>query len=102
MRGENDWNTSDKGARRAWVAARHRILLLVGDNFEDFVTVPAPEQTLAGRDTLAARFTEWWGTRWIVVPNPTYGSWETAITVGAPRNRPQAALDRKYVALRTR
>jgi acid phosphatase len=102
MRDENGWKASDKGTRRAWVAARHRILLQVGDNFEDFISVPQQSQTLAGRDALAARYTSWWGTKWIVLPNPTYGSWETAITVGAPADQPQAALNRKYAALRTR
>ena len=102
LRGENGWNSSDKGPRRAWVAARHRILLLVGDNVEDFITVPPRDQTLAGRDAMADRYADWWGTKWIVVPNPTYGSWEAAITVGAPRDEPQAALNRKYAALRTR
>jgi acid phosphatase len=102
LRGENGWDSSDKGPRRAWVAARHRILLLVGDNVEDFITVPPRDQTLAGRDAMADRYGDWWGTKWIVVPNPTYGSWESAITVGAPRGQPQAALNRKYAALRTR
>jgi acid phosphatase len=30
------------------------------------------------------RYASYWGTRWFVVPNPMYGSWEGAITAGAP------------------
>ena len=97
MRGENGWNTTDKGPRRAFVAHRYRILLLVGDNFEDFVSVPADARTIEGRDAIAAQYAEWWGSRWIVLPNPTYGSWEQAITAGAA---PAEALTRKYAALR--
>lgn len=98
MRGENGWDSSDKGSRRAFVAEKYRIVLLVGDNFEDFISVS--DKSLAGRDTLADRYADWWGTKWIVLPNPTYGSWEQAITLGAPQNDPAAALARKYAALR--
>lgn len=98
MRGENGWNSSDKGSRRAFVAEKYRIVLLVGDNFEDFISVN--DKSLAGRDALADKYTDWWGLKWIVLPNPTYGSWEQAITLGAPQNDPAAALARKYAALR--
>ena len=97
-RHEQGWETSDKGARRAYVAQRYRILLLVGDNFEDFVSVR--DKSMAGRDQLAAKYTEWWGAKWIVLPNPTYGSWEQAITLGAPPGDEAAAVARKYAALK--
>jgi len=98
MRGENGWDSSDKGSRRAFVAAKYRILLLIGDNFEDFVSVA--DKSMGGRDALASKYDDWWGSKWIVLPNPTYGSWEQAITLGAPANDPSAALARKYAALR--
>lgn len=34
-RHENGWDASDKSSRRQAIAATHRILLLIGDNFED-------------------------------------------------------------------
>lgn len=98
MRGENGWDSSDKGSRRSFVAAKYRVLLLVGDNFEDFISVP--DKSMAGRDVRASKYDEWWGSKWIVLPNPTYGSWEQAITLGAPPNDAAAALARKYAALR--
>ena len=98
MRGEHGWDASDKGGRRAFVAEHYRILLLVGDNFEDFVSVK--DKSIGGRDVLADKYAEWWGSKWIVLPNPTYGSWEQAITLGAPQDDPGAALARKYAALR--
>lgn len=97
MRGENGWTTTDKGPRRAFVARRYRIVLLVGDNFEDFVSVPADARTIQGRDAIAAQYAGWWGSRWIVLPNPTYGSWEQAVTAGAA---PGGAMASKYAALR--
>lgn len=97
-RHEQGWDSSDKGSRRAFVAKRYRILLLVGDNFEDFLSVPAAEKSMAGRDVLFDKYEDYIGRRWIVLPNPTYGSWEQAITQGAPDDA--AALARKYAALR--
>jgi 5'-nucleotidase (lipoprotein e(P4) family) len=100
MRGENGWNSSDKGSRRAFVARRFRILLLVGDNIEDFISVPDAGKSVAGRAAMAARYTSWWGTKWIVLPNPTYGSWEQALTFGVTRPTDEQTRAAKYAALR--
>jgi acid phosphatase len=98
LRGENGWESSDKGPRRTFVAKSYRILLLVGDNFEDFVSVT--DKSIGGRDALAAKYSDWWGARWIVLPNPTYGSWGQAVTLGAPQGSDAAALARKFAALK--
>ncbi len=69
---------SDKGQRRATIAEQFRILLLVGDNTADF----APGFRGAGakeRAALTEHYTDWWGRRWIMLPNPMYGSWEEAL-----------------------
>jgi 5'-nucleotidase (lipoprotein e(P4) family) len=76
-RGEQpDW-TSDKSSRRAFVAQTHRILLLIGDDFNDFTYLsrPAPWE----RVRLAQEYSDYWGTGWILLPNPMYGSWEQAL-----------------------
>jgi acid phosphatase len=59
------------------VAERYRILLLVGDNFGDFAA--EVDTTVAARRQRSRAFREYWGTRWIVLPNPQYGSWEGAL-----------------------
>jgi acid phosphatase len=69
--------SSDKSSRRKAIASRYRILLLMGDNLGDFVS--GENVSLAERDALAERFRDKWGTKWIVIPNPQYGSWEDAI-----------------------
>ena len=95
-RNENGWSASDKGARRQAVAANYRILLLVGDNFEDFLS--GTLATIDNRFTLADKYAGYWGEKWIILPNPTYGSWESAITAGVSGDA--AILAAKYKALR--
>ena len=66
-----------KSPRRQWVAEQFRILVLVGDNFGDFAS--EVETSVDDRHRTAGAFEEYWGTRWIVLPNPQYGSWEGAL-----------------------
>lgn len=78
--GENDWG-SDKAARRAFVARTHRILMLVGDDLNDFVSVAAAK-TPADRLALAKQYSAKWNDRWVLIPNPAYGSWDRIIYSG--------------------
>lgn len=77
-RGERpEWSASAKGPRRAYIAGAYRIVMLVGDDLGDFLVDAAgtPEE----RRTKTAPYSDWWGRRWIMLSNPTYGSWERAI-----------------------
>lgn len=93
-----EWASSDKSPRRAWVAASYRVLLLLGDDLNDFAN--ARELSPKDRDAVVERAASWWGTRWIIVPNPMYGSFERAITSGA--KTPCEQLRKKIEALRDR
>ncbi|SDI98040.1 5'-nucleotidase, lipoprotein e(P4) family [Pseudomonas flavescens] len=66
---------SDKTCRRQWVGERARVLLMVGDSYGDFIAAPnrASDQRQA-----AAPYLAWFGQRWFLLPNPTYGGWYTA------------------------
>ena len=88
-----EWSASDKTARRAAVAKTHRILLLVGDDLGDFMPSGG---TVEARDARVATHADAWGTTWIVVPNPMYGSWERAVLDSHPGTSPFA---RKATAL---
>ena len=77
MRGERPEWKSDKGSRRDLVAQRYRVLLLLGDDLNDFAN--ARDLSVADRDALFARTTSWWGTRWFMIPNAIYGSWERSV-----------------------
>lgn len=89
--GENGW-TSKKGARVAAVAATHRILLMIGDNLGDFTD--ATGGTPADRDRVFADNAGRWGREWIAIPNPIYGSWESAL---APGDLPEEEKRRRKV-----
>lgn len=74
-REQTEW-TNDKTTRRAFIAATHRVLMLLGDDLNDFISVA--RLTSAERRTVVARESARWGRDWIIFPNPMYGSWESA------------------------
>lgn len=92
-----EWG-SDKTTRRAFVARDYRVVLVAGDDLNDFVS-GARGAGVAERFDLARRYGERWGRGWFVLPNPTYGSWESAILLEAPRDDRDAVLRAKYDAL---
>jgi len=81
--GENGW-TSDKAERRRFLASGYRIILLVGDDLGDFVsareTTGIENLTPNQRVQLALKYRDFWEKKWILLPNPIYGGWETAIS----------------------
>jgi acid phosphatase len=67
---------SEKSSRRSLIAQDYRILLLIGDDFGDFVQ--GARGTLAARKELSDAHAAMWGVKWIALANPMYGSWKTA------------------------
>lgn len=64
----------DKTSRRSYVAEQYRIILIIGDDANDFISVTgtvAPEQQME----IINKYRE----KWIVIPNPIYGGWEFAL-----------------------
>ena len=91
-----DWG-ADKSSRRAYLARTHRILQIEGDNLNDFLS--GARTTPEARRELVMGHAAFWGTRWIVMPNPAYGGWEGALygfDHGLPR---EEILRRKYQRL---
>jgi acid phosphatase len=68
---------TEKGCRRQLIGTQYRVLMQFGDQIGDFVTVLA--NTSASREKVMAPYLPWIGTRWFVLPNATYGSWEPAL-----------------------
>jgi acid phosphatase len=70
-----DWGSA-KGTRRAFVAKDYRVLLMLGDNFGDFVD--AYRGSEAERLKVFEDNRQRWGREWIMLANPSYGSFESA------------------------
>ncbi|MFI5098050.1 MAG: 5'-nucleotidase, lipoprotein e(P4) family [Candidatus Acidiferrales bacterium] len=79
-----DSKESDKTARRKISAAKFRILLQFGDQLGDFLQIPPASANLDGREKLFLAHQSMWGGRWFLLPNPTYGSWESAVGYSIP------------------
>ncbi|MFN2502563.1 MAG: 5'-nucleotidase, lipoprotein e(P4) family [Pyrinomonadaceae bacterium] len=69
---------SGKEPRRQMAAQKYRIVMLVGDNLDDFSNV-FERKSVADRFAEVDRARNEWGKRWIVLPNAMYGTWESAI-----------------------
>ena len=70
-------NGSEKNCRRKLAGQKYRVLMQFGDQIGDFVEVPA--NTRESRAQLYDQYNDWFGERWWMLPNPTYGSWEPAL-----------------------
>jgi acid phosphatase len=68
---------TEKGCRRQLIGRKYRVLQQLGDQIGDFVDVTA--NTADGRRAAMESYEAWIGDRWFVLPNPTYGSWESAL-----------------------
>ncbi|CAN5161098.1 N/A [soil metagenome] len=77
--GQPSW-TSAKTERRKLVADNYRILMLFGDDLNDFL--PARGISIDKRKALVKEHRNKWGVKWFVLPNPNYGSWERALYTG--------------------
>lgn len=76
MQGEKpEWGGA-KGTRRTVITKDYRVLLNIGDNFGDFddrYRTSEAERAKAFEADMA-----YWGRQWLMIANPTYGSFDTA------------------------
>lgn len=75
-KGEKKGWGSPKENRVAHVARDYRVLLIMGDNLGDFTD--RYKGTMDERDAFIRETRDHWGRDWIMMPNPEYGSWESA------------------------
>jgi 5'-nucleotidase (lipoprotein e(P4) family) len=68
-------NTSSKSGRRAKVAENHEIILLIGDNLNDFSELFEDRSSNNGKKAVDEN-REQFGLKFIILPNPMYGAWE--------------------------
>lgn len=91
---------SNKEPRRRKISENYRIVLLCGDNLNDFTDLfggKTTEERNAAVDAAQRKF----GTQFIVLPNPMYGDWENAIYGYNSRLPDQEKAERRKAALKT-
>jgi acid phosphatase len=71
-----EWTSGSKGARFAYIAKDYRVLLMFGDQFGDFTD--KYNTSVAEREKVFEELKAHFGHDWMVLPNPSYGSWESA------------------------
>ncbi|WP_165231056.1 5'-nucleotidase, lipoprotein e(P4) family [Aquisphaera insulae] len=95
LRADGEPNPDDKTSRRKWIADRFDILVIVGDNLRDFdetfafsspITPKDSPQKATGlirerKDKVDAR-RNFFGSLYIMLPNPTYGEWMRPMVFG--------------------
>ena len=82
---EPEWNR-EKRFRQELVARDYRVIMLIGDDLGDFLpctrakpVAPCTVATAEGRRRMIMEYSEYWGVRWHVLPNPMHGSWSSFI-----------------------
>lgn len=80
-------NTSSKDERREQIRENYEIILLLGDNLGDFDGLFDDRSTDFGKSEVK-NYSEEFGRRFIVFPNPIYGSWVRPIF---PEGLPESA-----------
>ncbi|TBR13132.1 MAG: acid phosphatase [Lysobacter sp.] len=90
---------SEKNCRRQLAGRSYRVLMQFGDQLGDFVQVPA--NTPEGRTAVYEAHARWFGERWWMLPNPSYGSWEPALFNNDYRQPRDARRQAKRGALDT-
>ncbi|MGE0005059.1 MAG: 5'-nucleotidase, lipoprotein e(P4) family [Parvibaculaceae bacterium] len=94
---QESWGSA-KSTRRAFVARDYRLLLLIGDNLGDFTD--AYKGTIEERRKVFEENKAHWGKDWIAIPNPTYGSWESAAFGHDFKTPPEEQRRKKFDALK--
>lgn len=70
-------DSGDKHCRRQLAGRSYRVLMQFGDQLGDFMQVEP--NTPAARDGLMEAHGAWFGRRWWMLPNPSYGDWQPAL-----------------------
>jgi acid phosphatase len=83
---KEDWG-SKKEVRWAHIAQDYRVLLLIGDNLGD--VAEGIYDTPEARMKIVEDNRDMIGTKWIMLPNPLYGSWEGSV-YGQDYRKPNA------------
>jgi 5'-nucleotidase (lipoprotein e(P4) family) len=84
-----------KEVRRQGIMAKYHVVLLMGDDLNDFAKAFEDSKTVESRIAASDRFKNEFGKRFIVLPNAMYGNWEIAIYGGSRLSEEEKAAKRK-------
>lgn len=70
--------SSSKESRRQRIASTHNIVIFLGDNLPDFSAF-YDKKNVADRLSVTQKFANEFGDHFIILPNPVYGDWESAL-----------------------
>ena len=70
--------SSGKDSRRVRVSKTHDIVMLIGDNLADFSSM-FDKKSVGERSENVDKLRDEFGNIFIVIPNPVYGDWESAL-----------------------
>ena len=90
-------DSGDKACRRQWAGRHYRVLMQFGDQLGDFAKVE-PNTPAAHRQLLETHGA-WFGERWWMLPNPSYGDWQAAQFDNDWSRSPQQRRAAKHEAL---
>jgi 5'-nucleotidase (lipoprotein e(P4) family) len=71
-------NTSSKETRRQTIMVSYNVVMLLGDNLNDFTSL-FEKKNINDRFLETDKVQTEWGKKFIVLPNSTYGEWENAL-----------------------
>jgi 5'-nucleotidase (lipoprotein e(P4) family) len=92
--------SGDKTTRRQFIAERYRIIMMFGDDLNDFLSVRG--LNVEQRNQKAKPYEAYWGERWFALPNPNYGSFDRALMTGKPASTESERLSAKEAQLVTK
>jgi 5'-nucleotidase (lipoprotein e(P4) family) len=75
----DDPTVESKTKRRKTIGAQYHVVLLMGDDLNDFDEVFENSKTIAARIEAVDRMKSEFGTHFIATPNPMYGNWANAL-----------------------
>ena len=75
----DDPSVESKTKRRKTIGANYHVVLLMGDDLNDFDEVFEKSKTVTTRLDATDRNKSQFGTHFIVTPNPMYGNWANAL-----------------------
>lgn len=92
--GEQPNWTSSKVNRRNMIESNYRVIMLFGDDLNDFF--PAKKISQSERDTKVRDHSGNFGRKWFILPNPIYGSWDSVMRSEMEEERSTTGLNPTY------